>query len=341
MGISSSLKHIGVLTSGGDAPGMNAAVRAVVRSAIHYGLKVTGIAEGYTGLLEDKLRPLDSLSVSNILNQGGTFLKSARCMAFYKPEGRTRAARRLQEYGIDALVVIGGDGSFTGAVTLAREHKISVIGIPGTIDNDIYGTDFTIGFDTAINTVQDAVDKIRDTATSHNRLFLVEVMGRDAGYIALYTGIGSGSEEILIPEQSRGVDYFLDSLERSGREGKSSSIVIVAEGDKSGGVFELAKAVESKFPGYSCRVTVLGHLQRGGRPTCADRVLASRLGVAAVDTLLDGTSGVMVGLRDNHISLTGLERACKQRPSIDAELIRVAELVSNPGSSSSTLITDS
>ncbi|CAM3774349.1 6-phosphofructokinase [Parendozoicomonas haliclonae] len=326
--MSSSLKHIGVLTSGGDAPGMNAAVRAVVRCAIYHGMEVTGIHEGYTGLLEGKLESLNSRSVANIINQGGTFLKSARCREFYEPEGRARAAAQLEESGIQALVVIGGDGSFTGAVLLAREHRVSVVGIPGTIDNDIYGTDFTIGFDTAINTVQDAVDKIRDTATSHNRLFFIEVMGRDAGYIALYTGIGAGSEEILIPEQSRGMDYLLQSLERSGRKGKTSSIVIVAEGDKSGGVYELAKTVEAKMDGYQSRVTVLGHIQRGGRPTCADRVLASRLGVAAVDALRDGSSGVMVGVRNNLISLTGLEKACKERTEINAELIRVADIVS-------------
>ena len=323
-----TINHIGVLTSGGDAPGMNAAVRAVARSAIYHDIKVTGVSEGYTGLLEGRLIPLTSRSVSNIVNQGGTFLKSARCMEFYKPEGRAKAAEQLRESGIDALVVIGGDGSFTGATLLAREQHIPVVGIPGTIDNDIYGTDFTIGFDTAINTVQDAVDKLRDTATSHNRLFIIEVMGRDAGYIALYAGIGSGSEEILIPEKSRGIDYLLHSLHRSNRAGKTSSIVIVAEGDKSGGVYELAKTVEEKLPGYSTRVTVLGHLQRGGRPTCADRVLASRLGVAAVDTLRDGTSGVMVGLRDNRLTLTGLEKACKETPDMDPELIRVADIVS-------------
>lgn len=323
-----TINHIGVLTSGGDAPGMNAAVRAVARSAIYHDIKVTGVSEGYTGLLEGRLIPLTSRSVSNIVNQGGTFLKSARCMEFYKPEGRAKAAEQLRESGIDALVVIGGDGSFTGATLLAREQHIPVVGIPGTIDNDIYGTDFTIGFDTAINTVQDAVDKLRDTATSHNRMFIIEVMGRDAGYIALYAGIGSGSEEILIPEKSRGIDYLLHSLHRSNRAGKTSSIVIVAEGDKSGGVYELAKTIEEKLPGYSTRVTVLGHLQRGGRPTCADRVLASRLGVAAVDTLRDGTSGVMVGLRDNRITLTGLEKACKETPDMDPELIRVADIVS-------------
>ncbi len=326
--MTAALKHIGVLTSGGDAPGMNAAVRAVVRCAIYHDIEVTGISEGYSGLLNNKLQKLNSRSVSNIINQGGTFLKSARCLEFYKPEGREKAAEQLEKSGIDALVVIGGDGSFTGAVTLAREHKISVVGIPGTIDNDIYGTDATIGFDTASNTVLDAVDKIRDTATSHNRLFFVEVMGRDAGYIALYAGIGSGSEEILIPEQDRGIDYLLQSLQRSNRAGKTSSIVIVAEGDKSGGVFELARTVEERLPGYSARVTVLGHLQRGGRPTCADRVLASRLGVAAVDALLDGTSGVMVGLKNNRINLTGLEKACKETPDMDSEMIRVADIVS-------------
>ena len=323
-----SLKHIGVLTSGGDAPGMNAAVRAVVRGAIFHGLQVTGISEGYTGLLNGRMKKLTSRSVSNIINQGGTFLKSARCREFYEPEGRAQAAEQLTKAGIEALVVIGGDGSFTGAVALAREHKFPVVGVPGTIDNDIFGTDFTIGFDTAINTVVEAIDKIRDTATSHNRLFFIEVMGRDAGYIALYAGIGAGSEEVLIPEQERGLEYLISSLDRSNRAGKTSSIVIVAEGDKSGGVFELARAVEEKLPGYSARVTILGHLQRGGRPTCADRVLASRLGVAAVDALLDGSSGVMVGLRDNRISLTGLEKACKETPQMDPDLIRVSDIVS-------------
>ncbi|MCL6269688.1 6-phosphofructokinase [Sansalvadorimonas sp. 2012CJ34-2] len=326
--MSTSINHIGVLTSGGDAPGMNAAVRAVVRCAIFHDMKVTGIVEGYTGLLTNTLRPLNTRSVSNIINQGGTFLKSSRCMEFYEEAGRAKAAEKLHQEGIQALVVIGGDGTFTGATLLAREQKIPVVGIPGTIDNDIYGTDFTIGFDTAINTAVEAVDKIRDTATSHNRLFFIEVMGRDAGYIALHAGIGAGSEEILIPEQHRGLDYLLDSLDRSNRAGKTSSIVIVAEGDKSNSVLELAKSVEEKLPEYSARVTILGHLQRGGRPTCFDRVLASRLGVAAVDTLRTGSSGVMVGLRDNRISLTGLEKACKETPDMDPELIRVSNIVS-------------
>ncbi len=326
--MTTSINHIGVLTSGGDAPGMNAAIRAVVRCAIFNDMKVTGIGEGYTGLLTGNLQSMTTRSVSNIINQGGTILKSSRCMEFYEPEGRARAAERLQQEGIDALVVIGGDGTFTGAVLLSREQKVPVVGVPGTIDNDIYGTDFTIGFDTAINTAVEAVDKIRDTATSHNRLFFIEVMGRDAGYIALHAGIGAGSEEILIPEQHRGLDHLINSLDRSNRAGKTSSIVLMAEGDKNSSVLELAKTVEEKLPGYSARVTILGHLQRGGRPTCSDRVLASRLGVAAVDTLRNGSSGVMVGLRDNRISLTALEKACKETPDMDPELIRVAEIVS-------------
>ena len=326
--MTTSINHIGVLTSGGDAPGMNAAIRAVVRCAIYNGMKVSGISEGYTGLLTDNVRNLDTRSVSNIINQGGTFLKSSRCMEFYQEEGRAKAAEKLHQEGIHALVVIGGDGTFTGATLLAREQKIPVVGIPGTIDNDIYGTDFTIGFDTAINTAVEAVDKIRDTATSHNRLFFIEVMGRDAGYIAMHAGIGAGSEEILIPEKHRGIDYLLNSLDRSNRAGKTSSIVVVAEGDKSNSVLNLVKSVEEKLPEYSARVTILGHLQRGGRPTCFDRVLASRLGVAAVDTLRTGSSGVMVGLRNNRISLTGLEKACKETPDMDPELIRVADIVS-------------
>ncbi|MGY0216706.1 6-phosphofructokinase [Endozoicomonadaceae bacterium StTr2] len=322
------LSSIGVLTSGGDAPGMNAAIRAVVRTCVHYGIKPYGISEGYQGLMEGKMELLNARSVANIINQGGTFLKSARCLEFRTPEGRQQAYDVFKEKGLDALVVIGGDGSFTGAKLFAEEFGVPVIGIPGTIDNDIYGTDFTIGYDTALNTVVEAVDKLRDTATSHNRLFFIEVMGRDAGFIALNTGIGCGAEEILIPEASRGLDHLVNSLERSGRAGKTSSIIIVAEGDKSGGAFELARQVEERLPNYDSKVTVLGHIQRGGSPSCADRVLASRLGVAAVKLLREGQSGVMVGIRNGHVVSTFLSDAISQKQGIDPGLLEVADIVS-------------
>ncbi len=322
------LSRVGVLTSGGDAPGMNAAIRAVVRTCVHYGIEPWGIYEGYRGLMEGKLEAMNARSVANTINMGGTQLKSARCHEFRTPEGRQQAYNVFTEHQLDALVVIGGDGSFTGGKLFADEFGVPVIGIPGTIDNDIYGTDFTIGYDTALNTVVEAVDKIRDTATSHNRLFFIEVMGRDAGFIALNTGIGCGAEEILIPEASRGIDHLLNSLNRSGRAGKTSSIIIVAEGDRSGGVFELSRSVEEKLPEYEVKVTVLGHIQRGGKPTCADRVLASRLGVAAVKLLREGQSNVMVGIRNGHVASTFLSDAISQKQGIDPGLLEVADIVS-------------
>ena len=321
------LKRIGVLTSGGDAPGMNAAIRSVVRSCIYYGIEPVAIREGYKGLIDNQLEVVNARSVANIINQGGTFLKSARCQEFRAPEGRAMAFQNAKAAGMDGLVVIGGDGSFTGAMLLEKEHGIPCIGIPGTIDNDIYGTDFTIGYDTALNTVVEAIDKIRDTATSHNRLFLIEVMGRDAGFIALNTGIASGAEEILIPEDQASVEKLMDSLENSGRAGKTSSIVVVAEGDQSGGVFELSRTIEKSFPDYEVKVTVLGHIQRGGKPSCHDRVLASRLGVAAVEALREGESGVMVGVRDQKVVKTPLEEAISKHNAIDNNLLRVANIV--------------
>nr|WP_269077881.1 6-phosphofructokinase [Endozoicomonas montiporae] len=321
------MKKIGVLTSGGDAPGMNAAIRSVVRSCIYYGVQPVAIHEGYKGLIENNMEEVNARSVANIINQGGTFLKSARCAEFRTPEGRTKAFENAKAAGLDGLVVIGGDGSFTGAMLIEKEHGMPCIGVPGTIDNDIFGTDYTIGYDTALNTAVEAIDKIRDTATSHNRLFLIEVMGRDAGFIALNSGIAAGAEEILIPEEDHSVDKLMDSLQNSGRAGKTSSIVVVSEGEKIGGVVELGRAVEESFPEYEVKVTVLGHIQRGGKPTCVDRVLASRLGVAAVEKLREGISGVMVGVRDQKVVTTPLEEAISKHNAIDDDLLRVADIV--------------
>ena len=323
------IKKIGVLTSGGDAPGMNAAVRAVVRSSVYNNIECYGIYKGYQGMIEGLIKKLDARSVNNIINKGGTVLKTARCKDFYSKEGRKKGFDKIKENEIDALVVIGGDGSFTGAILFNQEHKIPVIGIPGTIDNDILGTSFTIGFDTALNTVVESIDKIRDTAISHNRLFIVEVMGRDAGHIALNAGIGAGAEEILIPEEDMGLERLLESLKKSQKSGKSSSIVMIAEGDKTGkNVFEIASYVENNMPEYEVRVSVLGHIQRGGAPSCFDRVLASRMGVHAIDTLLNGIYNVMVGIKDDKMVLSPLEEAIKGQTEINKNLIRVSEILS-------------
>ena len=324
-----TLKRIAVLTSGGDAPGMNAAVRAVVRSSVFYQLECYAVFQGYQGLIEGNFKKFTARSVNNIVNKGGTLLKSARSLEFRTPEGRKKAHENLINHDIDALVVIGGDGSFTGAMIFQNEFNFPVIGIPGTIDNDIYGTQYTLGYDTAINTVIDVIDKIRDTASSHNRLFFVEVMGRDAGHIALNSGIGAGAEEILIPEENRGLEQLLESLKRSEKSGKSSSIVVVAEGDKTGkNVFELAAYVEQNLPYYEVRVSVLGHMQRGGSPSCFDRVLASRMGVHAVESLLDGKSNVMVGVINDNMQLTPLEKAIKGKSKINEDLLRVTDILS-------------
>jgi 6-phosphofructokinase 1 len=323
-----AIKTIGVLTSGGDAPGMNAAIRAVVRTAAFHKLKCVAIFQGYQGLIDDVTRVMTPRSVNNIINKGGTMLKSARCLEFRTKEGRKKAFETIQKHEIDALVVIGGDGSFTGAMIFQKEFDLPVIGIPGTIDNDIYGTSHTLGYDTALNTVTEAIDKIRDTASSHNRLFFVEVMGRDAGHIALNAGIGSGAEEILIPEENMGLDRLLESLKRSEKSGKSSSIVVIAEGDKTGkNVFEIASYVEKNLPYYEVRVSVLGHMQRGGAPSCFDRVLASRMGVYAIETLLEGKSNLMVGIKDDNMILTQLDKAIKGKSKINKELIRVSDIL--------------
>ena len=327
--MNTKIKRIGVLTSGGDAPGMNAAVRAVVRASSYFSVECVAIYKGYQGLIDDETKLMNARSVNNIINKGGTILKSARCLEFRTPEGRKKAYETIKKHTIDALIVIGGDGSFTGAMIFHSEFNFPVIGIPGTIDNDIHGTTHTIGFDTALNTVIDAIDKIRDTAISHNRLFFVEVMGRDAGHIALNTGIGAGAEEILVPEEDMGLDRLLESLKRSEKTGKSSSIVVIAEGDKTGkNVFEIAEYVEKNLPYYEVRVSVLGHMQRGGSPSCFDRVLASRMGVHAVESLLKGVSNVMVGIDNSQMILTPLESSIKGKTKINKNLIRVSDILS-------------
>ncbi|MEO0527660.1 MAG: 6-phosphofructokinase [Bacteroidota bacterium] len=324
----SEIKKIAVFTSGGDSPGMNAAIRAVVRTCAYMKVECVAIYRGYDGMIEGDFEPMDARSVNNIINKGGTILKSARCEEFRTVEGRKKAYDQLKKAHIDAFVVIGGDGSFTGALAFNKEYDFPVIGIPGTIDNDIFGTTYTLGFDTALNTVVEAIDKIRDTASSHNRLFFVEVMGRDVGHIALNVGVGAGAEEILIPEENLGLERLLDSLKRSKKSGKSSSIVVVAEGDKIGkSVFELKEYVEQHLPIYDVRVSVLGHMQRGGAPSCFDRVLASRMGVKAVEALLEGKTNLMVGIQDNKITLTPISKAIKGHTKIDKELIRVSDIM--------------
>ena len=324
-----TIKKVGVLTSGGDSPGMNAAIRSVVRTCAYHNIECIGIYRGYQGMIEGDFKEMGPRSVNNIVNKGGTILKSARSLEFKTAEGRKKAYENLIKAGIDALVVIGGDGTFTGGLLFNSEFNFPVMGIPGTIDNDIFGTSHTLGYDTALNTVVEVIDKIRDTASSHNRLFFVEVMGRDAGHIALNAGIGAGAEEILIPEEDLGLDRLLESLQKSKASGKSSSIVVIAEGDKIGkNVFELKDYVETNLPEYDVRVSVLGHMQRGGSPSCFDRVLASRLGVKAVESLLEGKSSYMVGLQNDKVALTPLEQAIKGKTMIDRELLRVSDIMS-------------
>ncbi len=323
------INRIGVLTSGGDAPGMNAAIRAVVRSCVYYGIEPYGICRGYEGLIENDIEQMNAGSVKHIIHQGGTILKSARSPKFKTKEGMDQAWKNIQEHELDALVVIGGDGTFKGAMEFGNKYEFPIVGIPGTIDNDIYGTDYAIGFDTALNTVVEAVDKIRDTATSHSRLFFIEVMGRDAGFIAMYSGIGAGAEEVLIPEKDRGIEQLFESLERTSKRNKSSRLVIVAEGDKNGSVYDLEEQVQKQFGDrYETKVTILGHVQRGGRPTCSDRVLASRLGVLSVEALIDGKKDIMVGIRNKKIAYTEFDHATKRNPKMDKELVRVADIIS-------------
>lgn len=327
--MSSPIKSIAVMTSGGDAPGMNAAIRAVVRASLSYGVKVYGIRRGYEGMIEGDIFPMESHSVSNIIQRGGTILKSARSERFRTVEGRKLAYEQLIKNEIDAVVAIGGDGTFTGALQFNKEHDIPFVGIPGTIDCDLYGTDYTLGFDTAVNTAVEAIDRIRDTADSHDRLFFVEVMGRDAGFIALYSGIAGGAEATLIPESKTDENALMEMLGKGWERKKSSMIVVVAEGDEIGGAYQIAEKVKSKFKHYDIRVSVLGHMQRGGSPSCLDRVLGSRMGVAAVEALLAGRVQIMIGIVNNHIHYTSLEKAVKHNQDIDMNLLRLGEILSS------------
>ena len=323
------IKKIGVLTSGGDSPGMNAAVRAVVRSAEYNKIECYGIYKGFDGLISDNVNKLNARSVKNIVNKGGTILKSARSNEFRSKAGRIKAKETLDKYKIDSIIVIGGNGSLEGGKIFEEEHGVKVIGIPGTIDNDLKGTTFTLGYDTALNTAVEAIDKIRDTAISHNRLFFIEVMGKGSGHIALNAGIGAGAEEVLIPEKKMGLDRLLKSLKHSEKSGKSSSIIVVSEGEKIGdNVFKFSSYIEKNFPNYEIRVSILGHIQRGGSPSCFDRVLASRMGVFAVDSLLKNKSKIMVGIKGDKIIEVPLSEAIKGGQDIDDNLIRVCDIIS-------------
>lgn len=318
-----AIKCIGILTSGGDAPGMNAAIRAVTRSAIYNGLRVKGIYRGYKGLITGEIKEFRTENVSNIIQLGGTILKTARCQEFKTPEGRQIAYDTMKKEGIDALIIIGGDGSLTGARLLAQEFDVPCIGLPGTIDNDLFGTDTTIGYDTALNTILDAVDKIRDTATSHERLFFVEVMGRDAGFLALNGAIAAGAEAAIIPEFNTEVDQLEEFINNGFRKSKSSSIVLVAESEITGGAMHYAERVKNEYPQYDVRVTILGHLQRGGRPTAHDRIIASRMGVASIQALMEGQRNVMIGIENDEIVYVPFAKAIKNDKPIDRELVNV------------------
>jgi 6-phosphofructokinase 1 len=320
---------IGVMTSGGDAPGMNACIRAVVRTGIFHNLEVYGITRGYSGLIDNDIQKMDSRSVANIIQRGGTILKTARCKEFLTPEGRKKAYNNLKKHGINGLVVIGGDGSFKGAQIFSNEFDIPCIGIPGTIDKDIAGTDFTIGFDTAVNTAIEAIDKIRDTADAHDRLFIVEVMGRDAGYIALHSGIGTGAEHILIPERKTDVEAVLASLQEKEKRKKLVNIVVVAEGDDFGGGTDLSNLIKERIPNFDIRVAILGHIQRGGSPTSMDRLIASRMGYAAVECLIEGKHNQMVGIMNNKMHFTPLDKAVKAKQKISDEWLKIVKILAS------------
>ncbi len=327
-GMKNEIRRIAVFSSGGDAPGMNAAIRAVVRTASYYGLHVYGVYRGYEGMIEGHIERLEKGDVGNIIHRGGTFLKTARSERFRTREGRQMAYDSLKALDIDGLVAIGGDGTFTGAKLFYEEFGMPVIGVPGTIDNDLYGTDYTIGFDTAVNTAIEALDRIRDTAESHNRLFFVEVMGRDTGYIALNTGIGSGAGAILIPEVSVDVTTLIHHLEKSAKRQKLFSLVVVAEGNENGNAQQLATEIKNRYPEYDTKVTIIGHLQRGGAPTALDRLIASRMGYKAVEALIAGHTNMMVGIQNNHTVLVPFDDAIHRNKEIDKELLRIAEILS-------------
>jgi len=323
-----NIQSVGVLTSGGDAPGMNAAIRAVTRAGISNGMRVYGIYRGYKGLISDEIVEFKTNSVSNIIQQGGTILKTARSHEFMTVEGRRIAFENMQKHGIDALIVIGGDGSLTGAGIFANEYNIPVVGLPGTIDNDLNGTDTTIGYDTALNTIMQSMDKIRDTATSHERLFFVEVMGRNCGYLALNSAIASGAEAAIIPEISIEKDQLAELIEQGFRKSKNSSMVLVTESEVTGGAIKLAERVKTEYPQYDVRVSILGHLQRGGSPTAQDRILASRMGIAAIQALLENQRNVMIGIRENEIDYVPFKRAIKKDREISEELLDVLRISS-------------
>ncbi len=323
-----AIKTIGVLTSGGDAPGMNAAIRAVTRTAIYNGLFVKAIYRGYKGLITGEIMEFQTQNVSNIIQQGGTILKTARCEEFKTEEGRALAYDTLVREEIDALVVIGGDGTLTGARIFASEYNFPIVGLPGTIDNDIFGTDSTIGYDTALNTILDAVDKIRDTATSHERLFFIEVMGRDAGFLALNGAIASGAEAAIIPEMTTEVDQLEEVIKKGFRKSKSSSIVLVAESEKTGGAMHYAERVKKEYPEYDVRVVILGHVQRGGSPTAYDRILASRLGEASIEALIDGQRNILIGIENDKVVAVPFSKAIKNDKPIDPELMKVLNVLS-------------
>ncbi len=326
--MNNSMETLGVFTSGGDAPGMNAAIRAVVRTAKYYHKTVKGIYRGYEGMIDGEFVLLENHSVSNIIQRGGTFIKTARSERFHTKEGRKQAYENLKKEGIDGLVAIGGDGTFRGALAFMAEYDMPIIGIPGTIDNDLFGTDFTIGYDTAINTVVEAVDKIRDTAGSHDMLFFIEVMGRDAGFIALRSGIAVGAEDILVPEEHTSIEDLINVLHYDRRNNKTSGIIMVAEGDGLGGAYQVAEKVKQQLPDFQTRVTVLGHIQRGGNPSCMDRVLASTLGYEAVRGLLNGKKGVMAGLLNKIVSFTPFEKATKHHQEINKDMLEMAKILS-------------
>ena len=321
-------KCVGILTSGGDAPGMNAAIRAVTRAAIYNGFEVKGIMRGYRGLITDEIIPFQTQNVSNIIQQGGTILKTARCEEFRTPEGRKTAYDNIVKHGITSLVVIGGDGSLTGARIFAEEYNFPIVGLPGTIDNDLYGTDTTIGYDTALNTIMQSVDKIRDTATSHERLFFIEVMGREAGFLALNGAIASGAEAAIIPEIATEVDQLGEFIQQGFRKSKNSSIVLVAESELTGGAIGLAERVKNEFPQYDVRVTILGHIQRGGSPSASDRILASRLGEAAINALLEDQRNVMVGIQNDELVYIPFSKAIKNQKPIKRELLNTLRTLS-------------
>jgi len=318
---------IGVMTSGGDSPGMNACIRAVVRTGIFHGLEVYGIMRGYTGMVENDIVHMESRSVANIIQRGGTILKTSRCKEFFEPAGRKKAYENLKKHGIDGLVIIGGDGSFRGAQVFSNEFDIPCIGLPGTIDKDIAGTDFTIGFDTAVNTAVEAIDKIRDTADAHDRLFVIEVMGRDAGYIALHSGIATGAENILIPERKTEIDTIIKQLAEKERKHKLVNLIVVAEGDEFGGGEQVAKVIRERLPLLEVRLCILGHIQRGGSPSCMDRLIASRMGYHAVESLVEGRHNVFIGIVNNKMSYIPLDEAVKKKQRISEEWLKIVKIL--------------